>query len=353
MDLSSEIERLKKSPFPSEQKLAVLLGELQSKLVGLETLDTAEKLGSALVSIAEAVKAIKFPKMEIPPYPKAPNIQKVEVINQEQDDDDQLLRDICTELEEAENEIVGAITKLGNKTLTVTVDNAAEIGRSVGGITVSAQTAAKATAAAPIYTEGQAAPLSQTLAGGLRISGTISAASSVHATAAAPTYVEGTDNPVSSDLAGNERVTVANFPATQPVSGTVAVSNFPASQAVTGPLTDAQLRATAVPVSGPATDAQMRATPIPISGTVGVNNFPATQVVTEAILDTNFDAKISLLAKDATLGSVSDVPGTYTVLDRLNKINVTESAIAKTLIQILTVLTPPIRPKSTTTLLHR
>ena len=33
------------------------------------------------------------------------------------------------------------------------------------------------------------------------------------------------------------------------VTGTVSVSNFPATQAVTGPLTDAQLRATAVPVS--------------------------------------------------------------------------------------------------------
>lgn len=35
-----------------------------------------------------------------------------------------------------------------------------------------------------------------------------------------------------------------------PVSGTVAISNFPASQVVTGPLTDTQLRAASVPVSG-------------------------------------------------------------------------------------------------------
>lgn len=32
------------------------------------------------------------------------------------------------------------------------------------------------------------------------------------------------------------------------------------------PLTDAELRATAVPVSGPVTDAQMRATALPVSG---------------------------------------------------------------------------------------
>lgn len=36
--------------------------------------------------------------------------------------------------------------------------------------------------------------------------------------------------------------------------------------AVTGPLTDAQLRATAVPVSGPLTDTQLRATAVPVSG---------------------------------------------------------------------------------------
>jgi hypothetical protein len=47
----------------------------------------------------------------------------------------------------------------------------------------------------------------------------------------------------------------------------VDVLNFPASQAVTGPLTDAELRATAVPVSGPLTDAELRATPVPVSAT--------------------------------------------------------------------------------------
>lgn len=60
-------------------------------------------------------------------------------------------------------------------------------------------------------------------------------------------------------------VTGTFFQATQPVSGTVTA---------TGPLTDTQLRATAVPVSGtvtatgPLTDTQLRATPVPISGTV-------------------------------------------------------------------------------------
>jgi hypothetical protein len=47
-----------------------------------------------------------------------------------------------------------------------------------------------------------------------------------------------------------------------PVSGTVTAS---------GPLTDVQLRATAVPISGPLTDAELRATAVPVSGTVTAN----------------------------------------------------------------------------------
>ena len=59
------------------------------------------------------------------------------------------------------------------------------------------------------------------------------------------------------------------------VDGTVAVSG---SVAVTGPLTDAQLRATAVPVSGTVaiTDGSG---PVTVDGSVSVSNFPATQPV--------------------------------------------------------------------------
>lgn len=60
-------------------------------------------------------------------------------------------------------------------------------------------------------------------------------------------------------------------------SGTDSVTIVPSgTQAVSGPLTDTQLRATAVPVSGPLTDTQIRATPLPVSGTVSVGNFPAS-----------------------------------------------------------------------------
>ncbi len=48
---------------------------------------------------------------------------------------------------------------------------------------------------------------------------------------------------------GTSPLVVDGSAVTQPVSGSVSVSNFPVTQPVSGPLTDAQLRATPVPVS--------------------------------------------------------------------------------------------------------
>lgn len=48
--------------------------------------------------------------------------------------------------------------------------------------------------------------------------------------------------------------------------------------AVDGPLTDAELRATAVPVSGPLTDVQLRATAVPVSGPLTDAELRATAV---------------------------------------------------------------------------
>lgn len=74
-------------------------------------------------------------------------------------------------------------------------------------VTATASTVAKATAAAPSYSEGDvAAPLSVDLAGGLRITGTINATSATTNTAAAPSYSEGTSNAFSANLAGDLRV---------------------------------------------------------------------------------------------------------------------------------------------------
>ena len=109
-------------------------------------------------------------------------------------------------------------------------------------------------------------------------------------------------------VSGTVAVTGTFFQVTQPVSGTVGVSG---SVSVTGPLTDTQLRATALPVSGTVgvsgsvavtgtfwqatqpvsiagtvavsggiTDTQLRATPVAVSGTF----FQATQPVSAASL---------------------------------------------------------------------
>lgn len=83
-------------------------------------------------------------------------------------------------------------------------------------------------------------------------------------------------------------------------SGDVAVTNWPADQAVSGPLTDTELRATAVPVSGtfwpgsqpvsgPLTDTELRATDVKVSldgESVSVTGafYPATQPVSASAL---------------------------------------------------------------------
>jgi hypothetical protein len=108
---------------------------------------------------------------------------------------------------------------------------------------------------------------------------------------------------------------------TQPVSGTVAVSNFPSTQAVTGtfwqstqpvsgPLTDAQLRAAAVPVSGtfwqatqpvsgPLTDGQLRASAVPVS----VSTLPA--LTTGSATIGNVGINVAAASSNSPVGSVS------------------------------------------------
>jgi len=68
-----------------------------------------------------------------------------------------------------------------------------------------------------------------------------------------------------------------------PVSGPVTDAQMRATALpVSGPLTDGQLRATAVPVSGPVTDAQMRATALPVSGPLTDGQLRATAVPVSA-----------------------------------------------------------------------
>lgn len=83
----------------------------------------------------------------------------------------------------------------------------------------------------------------------------------------------------------NGTVNVGNFPASQPVSGTVSVSNFPATQPIsaaslplpTGAATAANQQTDAL------TDTQLRATPVPVSGTVTANT-GLTQPLTDTQL---------------------------------------------------------------------
>lgn len=88
-------------------------------------------------------------------------------------------------------------------------------------------------------------------------------------------------------------VSVSNFPVIQPVSGTVTA---------TGPLTDTQLRATAVPVSGPLTDTQLRASAVPVSGTF----FQGTQPVSASTLPLPAGAATSALQTtgNTSVGSI-------------------------------------------------
>lgn len=129
------------------------------------------------------------------------------------------------------------------------------------------------------------------------VSGSVSVSNSVAVTGA---FYQ-TTQPVSGTLAvsnfpSSQAVTGTFWQATQPISGSVSVSNFPATQPVsivsmpstpvTGPVTDAQIRATPLPVSGtvtasgPLTDTQLRAVAVPVSGTFWQATQPVSGTVT-------------------------------------------------------------------------
>lgn len=110
-------------------------------------------------------------------------------------------------------------------------------------------------------------------------------------------------------MANSSPVAIASNQSAIPVSGTVTANAgtgpFPVSDnggsltvdgpltdtqlrasavAISGALTDSQLRATAVPVSGPLTDTQLRATAVPVSGTVTANIGTTNGVALDATL---------------------------------------------------------------------
>jgi hypothetical protein len=197
---------------------------------------------------------------------------------------------------------------------TIKVTTSAGGGATFGNAFPATGTAAgaKVVSGTPSYTPGDMEAPTLTTDGSLRISGSISASSSARANASAPTWVEGSDSPFSQDLAGwlrtrslhttagsplacrlsdggsflsvlpvsasslplptgaasettlssldgkvpsgltvsTTRLLVDGSGVTQPVSGTLTCNAGSGTLAVSGPLTDGQLRATAVPVSG-------------------------------------------------------------------------------------------------------
>ncbi|MGL5878247.1 MAG: hypothetical protein ACRC2V_10780 [Xenococcaceae cyanobacterium] len=102
-------------------------------------------------------------------------------------------------------------------------------------------------------------------------------------------------------------VAVSNFPATQPVSGTVEVNNFPATQPVSVnnfPATQAVFGTVAIsnfPTQPTNNIVEVSNFPTTqdINGTVGVNNFPATQTIAGTVGVNNFPV-IQLITDNQT-----------------------------------------------------
>ena len=127
-------------------------------------------------------------------------------------------------------------------------------------------------------------------------------------------------------------VTVSNFPATQPVSGTVAVSNM-----VGQGLTDSQLRASDVKVTLDSEAVALDAATLSALETVSVANFPATQPVSGSVSVSNMvsqgltdsqlratDVKVSL---DGEQVAISNFPATQAVSGPITNAELRASAV--------------------------
>lgn len=152
--------------------------------------------------------------------------------------------------------------------------------------------------------------------------------------------------PVAASQAGAWSVTVLNASTSTAISGTVTVnqgttpwtvnlttsvvvSNFPATQAVTGPLTDAQLRASSVPVAASQAGA-WTATVNTATSTV-VSNFPATQVVSGTVAATQGTSP--WVVNLTTSVVVSNFPATQAVTGPLTNTELRASSVPVTAYQ--------------------
>ena len=133
-------------------------------------------------------------------------------------------------------------------------------------------------------------------------------------------------------LSALENVSISNFPATQPVSGTVAVSNM-----VGQGLTDSQLRASDVKVTLDSEAVALDAATLSALETVSVANFPATQPVSGSVSVSNMvsqgltdsqlratDVKVSL---DGEQVAISNFPATQAVSGPITNAELRASAV--------------------------
>lgn len=145
-------------------------------------------------------------------------------------------------------------------------------------------------------------------------------------------------------ISGSVAVTGTFWQATQPVSGTVTVSN-PTAQG----LTDAQIRATALPVSGEVSVSNFPATQ-PVSGSVSVSNFPAggTGLTDTELRAAAVPVSLAGAAQDATVQALQALNDTMlymlgAILEKMPRVTGNDQAAvsieAGTLATVTTVAT--------------
>lgn len=112
----------------------------------------------------------------------------------------------------------------------------------------------------------------------------------------------------------------------------IPISDAGGSITVDGPLTDTQLRATAVPVSGPLTDTELRATAVPVSGPVTNTELRAAPVVVNSSqqTDTMYSGTTALTPKFAAISAASSGNNTIVAAVTGKKIRVLSYSLVVT-----------------------
>jgi hypothetical protein len=92
--------------------------------------------------------------------------------------------------------------------------------------------------------------------------------------------------------------------------GVISIDDAGGSITVDGPLTDTQIRATALPVSGPLTDTQLRATAVPVTGGLTDTQLRATAVPVSGPLT---DTQLRAAAVPVTSNTAARTPTTTSI----------------------------------------